>query len=139
MPKLSTNTFNFPNEHIIDMTNEEMPKFENNSILFTKYGKLDDMNETFKGEYKGNLNKYQLIIHRKFFENLLTKGLFGFNIYKESKISDKYELNVGDLKKVFDSSFFSSNSSLSGYVNSIIEPFLWLNDTTAMYKIGFEV
>ena len=102
MPKLSTNTFNFPNEHIIDLTNEEIPKFENNSILFTKYGKLDDMNETVKGEYKGNLSEYQLIIHRKFFENLLTKGLFGFNIYKESKISDKYELNVGYLKKVFD-------------------------------------
>ena len=120
MPKLSTNTFNFPNEHTIDMTNEEMPKFENDSILFTKYGKLDEINETIKGVYKGDLNKYQLIFHRKFFENLLTNGLFSFNIYNESKISDKYELNVGDLKKVFDIPSEISDNILISIRNEMI-------------------
>lgn len=119
MPKVSTNTFNFPNEHTIDMTNEEI-KFENQSILFTKYGKLDDINETVKGVYKGDLNKYQLIIHRKFFENLFTNSLFGFNIFKESKVSDKYELNVGYLKQIFEIPSYISDDILISIRNEMI-------------------
>ena len=46
---------------------------------------------------------------------------------------------INDSKNNFDSSFFSNKFSLSGYVNSIIEPFLWLNETTAIYKIGFDI
>ena len=36
-----------------------------NSIF---YNIFKFINETVKGVYKGDLNKYQLIIHRKFFE-----------------------------------------------------------------------
>ena len=36
LPKLSTNTFKFSNDHILDLTNEENPKFEDSSILLSK-------------------------------------------------------------------------------------------------------
>ena len=47
-------------------------------------------------------------------------------------------LSINDSKNCFVFSFFSNNSSFSGYVNSIIEPFFWLNDTTPIYTMGLE-
>ena len=48
------------------------------------------------------------------------------------------ELIINDSKNDLDDSFFSNNSFFSGYVNSIIEPFFWLKDTTAIYSIGLK-
>ena len=48
-------------------------------------------------------------------------------------------LSINDSKNNFESWFFSNKTDFSGYVNSIIEPFFWLKEITAIYKIGFFV
>lgn len=102
LPKLSTNTFKFSNDHILDLTNEENPRFEDSSILLTKYGKIDNNEDKINCSYPGDLTKYQLIFHRKIFENLFTNGLFGFTLTNSSNPSNKFNFQLLYLKKVFD-------------------------------------
>ena len=105
-------------ECFLDKTYEKI-SFNEKSILFEYKGLVNENTKilTKNNFAKKNDDEYYIKFNKNIFENLIDENLLFFSINQDNLISNKFKLSGEYLKKIFNCSSISDNTTISLLVN----------------------
>ena len=105
-------------ECFLDKTYEKI-SFNEKSILFEYKGLVNENTKilTKNNFEKKNDDEYYIKFNKNIFENLIDENLLFFSINQDNLISNKFKLSGEYLKKIFNCSSISDNTTISLLVN----------------------